>query len=143
MICSTLASLWKFQYFQRPIYNPVEHLWCSLYYQNSNPLSIFTKKVPPRCSFGFYICLCFSKTLQTFYFFKVFYIIRLLKCVIIFLKYFASFNSSNMLLKKISFPCSNARDVFVKFYITYIIITSIVFYSQLGDLLSILIVILT
>ena len=26
MICSTLASFRKFQYFQRPIYNPVEHL---------------------------------------------------------------------------------------------------------------------
>ena len=26
MISSTLASFRKFQYFQRPIYNPVEHL---------------------------------------------------------------------------------------------------------------------
>ena len=50
MICSTLASLWKFQYFQRPIYNPVEHLWWSLYCENSKPLSIFTKKLYRRCS---------------------------------------------------------------------------------------------
>ena len=34
MICSTLASLWKSQYFQRPIYNPVEDLWWSLYCEN-------------------------------------------------------------------------------------------------------------
>ena len=27
MICSTVASLWKSQYFQRAIYNPVEDLW--------------------------------------------------------------------------------------------------------------------
>ena len=26
IICSKLASLWKFQYFRRPIYNPVEHM---------------------------------------------------------------------------------------------------------------------
>ena len=43
--------------------------------------------------------------------------------------------------KEISFPCSNARDVPVTFYITYII-TSVVFLTQLGYLLSILIVIL-
>ena len=43
MICSSLASLWKFQYFRRSIYNPVEHLWWSFYCKNSEPLSIFTK----------------------------------------------------------------------------------------------------
>ena len=43
MICSTLDSLWKFQYFQKPIYNPVDHLWWSFYCKNSKPLSIFTK----------------------------------------------------------------------------------------------------
>ena len=43
MICSNLASRWKFQFFQRPI-NPVEHLWWSFYCKNSKPLSIFTKK---------------------------------------------------------------------------------------------------
>ena len=32
-----------------------------------------------------------------------------------------------MIKKKILFPYSNARDVPVKFYITYIIISSIVF----------------
>ena len=34
VICSNLASLWKFQYFRRPIYNPVEHLWWSFYCKN-------------------------------------------------------------------------------------------------------------
>ena len=53
MICSTLASLWKSQYFQRPIYNPVEDLWWSLYCENIKPLSIFTKKLDLRYSHGF------------------------------------------------------------------------------------------
>ena len=44
MICSTLASSWKFQYFQEPIYNPVKHLWWSFYGKSSNVLTIFTKK---------------------------------------------------------------------------------------------------
>ena len=30
MICSNLASLWKFQNFGKPIYNPDEHLWYML-----------------------------------------------------------------------------------------------------------------
>ena len=38
MICSTLASLWKFQYFRRPVYNPVEHLWWSFYCETRKPL---------------------------------------------------------------------------------------------------------
>ena len=29
MICSSLASLWTFQYFRRSIYNPVEQIWWS------------------------------------------------------------------------------------------------------------------
>ena len=89
MICSTLASLWKFQYFRRSIYNPVEHLWWSFYCKNNKPLSIFTKNLHRRCSLRFLIHLCFYlKTLQTFYFFITFYIIlRLLKSVIS-LKYF-------------------------------------------------------
>ena len=45
-ICSTLASLWKCQYFRRLIYNPVEHLWWSFYCENSKPWTIFTKKAP-------------------------------------------------------------------------------------------------
>ena len=43
MICSTLAWLWKSQYFWRPIYNPVEHLWWSFYCENGKPLSILRK----------------------------------------------------------------------------------------------------
>ena len=76
MICSNLTPLWKFQYFRRPIYNPVKHLWCSFYCKNSKPLRIFTKKLHHRCLFWFKIHLCFLKT----YFFKVFYI-RSLKSV--------------------------------------------------------------
>ena len=53
MIYSTLASLWKFQYFWRPIYNLVEHLWWSFYCENSKSLSLFTKKLHHRCSLGF------------------------------------------------------------------------------------------
>ena len=63
MICSILASLWKFQYFWRPIYNPVEHRWWSFYCKNSKPLSIFTKKLHHRCLLVFQIRLCFLKTL--------------------------------------------------------------------------------
>ena len=44
MICPTLASLWKFQYFWRLIYNPVEHLRWSFYCENGKPLSIFRRK---------------------------------------------------------------------------------------------------
>ena len=53
MICTNLASLWKFQHFHRPLYNPVKHLRWSLYRENSKPLSIFTKKLHCRCSLGF------------------------------------------------------------------------------------------
>ena len=48
MIYSTLASLWKFQYFRMPTYNPVEHLWWSFPCGNSKPLSTFTKKLHRR-----------------------------------------------------------------------------------------------
>ena len=37
-----LTLLWKFQYFWKPIYNPVKHLMEFLL-RNSKPLSIFTK----------------------------------------------------------------------------------------------------
>ena len=53
IICSTLASLWKFQYLKRSIYNPEEHLWWSFYCKNSKQLSILTKKLHCRCSLGF------------------------------------------------------------------------------------------
>ena len=53
MICSNFVSLWKFQYFWRPIYNLVKHLWWSFYCKNSKPLSIFTKKLHRRCLLGF------------------------------------------------------------------------------------------
>ena len=65
------------------------------------PLSKFIKKLHRRyllCILTFYIRLCFLKTLETFYFFKMFYTIRLLKSVIS-LKYFASFYSSNIVLE--------------------------------------------
>ena len=60
MICSMLASLWKCQCFQEPIYNPVEYLWWSSYYENIKPISIFTKKLHRRCSHGFQIH-CFEE----------------------------------------------------------------------------------
>ena len=70
----TLVSLWKFQYFLRTIYNPVEHLWRSFYCRNSKPLRIFTEKLHRGCSLGFWIRICFYlKTRHTFYFFKVLY----------------------------------------------------------------------
>ena len=53
MICSILASNWKFQYFQRLIHNPVEHLWWSFYCKNSKPLSIFTKNSIVDADFSF------------------------------------------------------------------------------------------
>ena len=53
MICPNLASLWQFQYFQRPIYNRVKHLWWNFYRKNSEPLSIFTQKLHHRCLHGF------------------------------------------------------------------------------------------
>ena len=63
-------------------------------------------------------------------FLKGFFIRRFLKSVQILLLTIVesynctfSFNSLNMIKKKILFPCSNARYVPVKFYITYIIIS--------------------
>ena len=53
MICSTLASLWKIQYFWRLKYNWDEHLWQSLYWENSNPFSMFTKNLHRKCSLWF------------------------------------------------------------------------------------------
>ena len=44
MICSSLVSLWKFQHFQRPIYNPVQDLWWNLYCENSKPYKYIHKK---------------------------------------------------------------------------------------------------
>ena len=53
MISSTLASLWKYHCFRRPIYNLVEHLWWSFCCKNSKLLNIFTKMPHRRCSVGF------------------------------------------------------------------------------------------
>ena len=53
MICCSLASPWKFQYFQRHICNSVKHPWWSFYCKNSKPLIVFTKKLHHRCSLGF------------------------------------------------------------------------------------------
>ena len=60
MIWFTLASFWKFQYFRRSIYSPVEYPWWSFCYENSKPWSIFLD-----VCLGFWIHLCFQlKTLQ-------------------------------------------------------------------------------
>ena len=53
MTCCSLASPWKFQYFQRHICNSVKHPWWSFYCKNSKPLIVFTKKLHHRCSLGF------------------------------------------------------------------------------------------
>ena len=118
MICSTLALLWKSQYFQRPIYKPVEDVWWSLYCENIKPLSIFTKKLHRRCLHGFWIQLCFLKTLQTFFLKDFSYEAPWnLFNLIIFSKRFIK-HAEHLIKKTIFFPCSNARDVPVKFYIT-------------------------
>ena len=65
-ICSILASLGKFKNFRRPIYKPVEHLWYNFHCKNSEPLSIFSKKLHRRCSFGFSIRLCFLRLFKRF-----------------------------------------------------------------------------
>ena len=85
----------------------------------------------------------FWRLFKRFVFLKGFFIIKLLKSVqsYYFLKcFFFEFikHAEHLIKKKMLFPCSNARDVSVKFYITYII-TSL-FLSQLGYLLSILII---
>ena len=97
MIYYTLGSLWKFQYFWRPVNNSVKHLWWRFNRQNCKPLSLFTNKSIVDIHLKSKSASCFVKTLQIFHFFRVFYIVRLLKSVNS-LEYFTSFNSSNMLL---------------------------------------------
>ena len=72
MICSTLASLWKFLYFWRPIYNPVEHLLWSFYSKNSKPLSIFTKISIIDARLGSKYASAFWKLLKRFITLKYF-----------------------------------------------------------------------
>ena len=72
MICSTLASLWKFQYFWRPICNPVEHLLWSFYCENSKPLSIFTKISIKDARLGSKYASAFWKLLKRFVTLKYF-----------------------------------------------------------------------
>ena len=72
MICSTLALLWKFQYFWRPIYNPPEHLRWSFYYENSKLLSIFTKSsIVDACLGSKYLCF-FLRLIKRFLSLKYF-----------------------------------------------------------------------
>ena len=67
MTCSTLASLWKFQYFRRPIYNPVEY-GCSFFAKLSWKKNVVFEKI-----FVFYkkYIICRRKC---FYMGKKFYI---------------------------------------------------------------------
>ena len=51
--CNISGKKWKFQYFWRLIYKPVDHLWCSFYCENSRHLNTFTIKLYHRCSLGF------------------------------------------------------------------------------------------
>ena len=57
-------GLQNFQYFCRPLYNPVKHLWWSFYCKNSKPLSIFWKELHRRWLLEFWIRLCFLETLR-------------------------------------------------------------------------------
>ena len=73
--------------FSEAYYNPAEPLWLNFYCENSNPMSIFTKKLHRKCLLCFYIRLCFRMLLKRLIsLIKVFYFIKLLKTVI-FLKY--------------------------------------------------------
>ena len=97
MICSTLASLWKFHYFRRSLCKPVKHLWWSFYCENSKPLSIFIKSSIIDAPLGFKYAPAFWRPLKRYITLKYF-TLQDLKSVIS-LNYFTFFNSSNMLLK--------------------------------------------
>ena len=56
MVFSTLGSLWKIQYFRRPLYNPVEHLWWSFCYENIKPLRGFIPLIFSKKSFLAFWC---------------------------------------------------------------------------------------
>ena len=72
MICSNLATLWKFQYFQTPIYNPLEHLWWSCYCKNSEPLSMFTKELHHNACLGSKYASAFWRLFKRFISLKYF-----------------------------------------------------------------------
>ena len=72
IICSTLASLWKFQYFQRPVYNSVEYLWRSFYCKNSKLFSIFTKSSILDARLGSKYVSAFRRLLKRFISLKYF-----------------------------------------------------------------------
>ena len=84
MICSTLASLWKFQY------DPVAHLQWNFYCENTKPLSIFTVSSMVDARLGSkYVSVFWRifkrlhyKTLEICYFFKVLYYFWFFKHVI-------------------------------------------------------------
>ena len=98
MTCFILASIWKFQYFWTPVYNPAKHLWCSFYGENSKQLSILKK------SSIIYACLG-SKydTAFTWGLFKRFISLKYFALkdswnLLFLVKYFTYFNSSKVLL---------------------------------------------
>ena len=100
IICSTITSLWKFQYFLWPICNQVWHLWWSFYCKNSKLLSIFTKSYIVDARLGSEYASVFTwRPFKSFISLK-FLRIRPLKHVTS-LKYFTSLNSSSMLFKDI------------------------------------------
>ena len=71
MICSNLASPWKFQYFRRPIYNPVEHLWWSFNCKNSTSLNILKCSIIDAC-FGSKYASAFWRLFKRFISLKYF-----------------------------------------------------------------------
>ena len=98
MICFTLASIWKFQYFRRHLYNSVEHLWWSFYWENSKPLSIFTKSYIIDASLGSKYAFAFWRLFKRFISLKYFTLQYQTLEICYFFKVLYFFNSSKMLL---------------------------------------------
>ena len=72
IICSTWVSLWKSQHFQRPIYNPVEHLWWSLYCENIKLLIYSQKSSIVDVQMGSKYTFAFWRLFKRFIFLKDF-----------------------------------------------------------------------
>ena len=72
MICLNLASLWKFQYFWRPIYNSLEYLWWNVYCENRKSLNIITKSFIIGACFGCKYASAFWRLFKRFISLKYF-----------------------------------------------------------------------
>ena len=112
MVRSILASSWKFQYLQKPTYNPVKHLWWSFYCKSSKPLTVFAKNliIDSRLDSKYasvftwrLFKLFFLQTFAAFYFFK--FIKRAANHLILnnlnLLSLFISFTKTKLLLNNL------------------------------------------